>query len=143
MTTVVGAAILRTGGGVVRVLAAERSHPVELAGRWEFPGGKVEPGEDAISALHRELAEELGVRVQLGAEVTPPDADAWPLSPGHRMRIWLVRIVDGEPRPLEDHDAVRVLGPGEWLDVAWLPADVPVVQALARRTAHGRHHLAG
>jgi 8-oxo-dGTP diphosphatase len=49
-----------------------------------------------------------------------------------------VRIVAGEPSPLEDHDALRVLGPGEWLDVPWLPADVPVVRALSERAATDR-----
>ena len=65
-------------------------------------------------------------------------ADGWPLPPAHRMRVWLVRIVSGEPAPLEDHDDIRVLGPGEWLDVPWLPADVPVVRAL-----NDRHRRAG
>ena len=52
---VVGAAIVRTG----QVLAARRSYPAEAAGRWEFPGGKVDPGELPEAALCRELEEEL------------------------------------------------------------------------------------
>jgi 8-oxo-dGTP diphosphatase len=135
---VVGAAVVDDLDAPTTLLAARRTLPASLAGGWELPGGKVEPGEAPEDALHRELAEELGVRVQVGAEVTPPDGDGWPLSPVHRMRVWLVRIVDGEPLPLEDHDAVRVLGPGEWFDVAWLPADVPVVRALTERAGHRR-----
>jgi 8-oxo-dGTP diphosphatase len=41
-----------------------------------------------------------------------------------------VRVVHGVPAPIEDHSELRLLGPGEWLDVAWLPADVPIVRAL-------------
>jgi 8-oxo-dGTP diphosphatase len=130
---VVGAAVVDDLETPTTLLAARRSEPQTLAGGWELPGGKVEPGEEPEAALHRELAEELGITVQLGDEVTPPDADGWPLPPANRMRVWLVRIVSGEPEPLEDHDALRVLGPGEWLDVEWLPADVPVVRALTER----------
>ena len=56
---VVGAAIVRDG----RVLAARRTAPASAAGRWEFPGGKVEPGRRAEAALVREIDEELGVRI--------------------------------------------------------------------------------
>jgi len=66
----------------------------------------------------------------VGAEVVGPDAGAWPLATGRRLRVWPARIVDGEPQPLQDHDALRWLGPGRWLDVDWLPGDVPVVRAL-------------
>jgi len=135
---VVGAAVVDDLDAPTTLLAARRTLPASLAGGWELPGGKVEPGEAPEDALHRELAEELGVRVQLGAEVRGPDGEGWPLPPAHRMRVWLVRIVAGEPVPLEDHDVLRVLGPGEWLDVPWLPADVPVVRALTERAGHGR-----
>src|SRR3954470_21931599 len=62
---IVAAAIVTDG----RVLACERSAPPEVAGRWEFPGGKVEPGETDQQALVRECAEELGVRVEVGGRV--------------------------------------------------------------------------
>lgn len=133
---VVGAAIVDHLGAPRTLLAARRTEPPRLAGGWELPGGKVEPGEDPVEALHREILEELGVRVELGDELPGPDADVpgWPLPPAHRMRVWLARVVEGRPAPIEDHDALRVLDPGEWLDVDWLPADVPIVRALLDRS---------
>lgn len=116
-----------------RLLAARRSAPSEVAGFWEFPGGKVEPDEDVVMALHRELLEELGVSAELGPEVMPDGAGDWPLTGTATMRLWLARIVDGDPAPLEDHDELRWLPIGAWLSVPWLPADVAVVRALERR----------
>lgn len=134
---VVGAAVVDDLLRPTTLLAARRTEPPHLAGGWELPGGKVEDGEDPVAALHRELAEELGVGVELGAEIHGPRG-AWPMEPAHHMRVWLARVVLGEPAPIEDHDVLCVLGPGEWLDVAWLPADVPIVRALLERYPSGR-----
>ena len=113
------------------LLAARRSRPVELAGRWEFPGGKVDPGETPVDGLHRELREELGVQVELGAELLGPDDGGWNITDRHVMRLWLARIVDGEPEPLVEHDALRWLPAGEWGSVDWLDGDVRIVEALS------------
>ena len=71
MRIVVGAAIVHDG----RLLAARRSAPADLAGGWELPGGKVEPGESEADALVRECREELGVAVVVGERVP----GEWPL----------------------------------------------------------------
>jgi 8-oxo-dGTP diphosphatase len=110
-----------------RVLACERSAPPEVAGRWEFPGGKVDPGETDEQALARECAEELGVRVEVGDRV---GRDV-PLAGGRAvLRVFAVTLQDGEvPRALE-HSTMRWLGADELDSVPWLPADEPIVAEL-------------
>ena len=73
----------------------------------------------------------------MGEELPAPDGVGWPLPPPYRMRVWLVRVTKGTPAPIEDHDAVRILEHGDWLGVAWLPADVQIVEALIARAANG------
>lgn len=118
------------------LLAARRATPASLAGRWEFPGGKVDPGEDPVDALHREIREELGVPIALGPELVGPDDGAWVLTERYAMRLWLAEIVDGTPAPLVEHDALRWLGAGRWREVPWLDADVRIVDALVAHVGH-------
>ncbi len=130
---VVGAAIVDSLEYPGRLLVARRSAPPALAGLWEFPGGKVEPGETPGDALHRELAEELGISVSLGAEIEGPLEQGWPLNERAAMRVWLAEVASGQPRPLEDHDLLEwvVLEPDAALAaLAWIPADYPIVASL-------------
>lgn len=125
MIEVVAAALIRDG----RVLAARRSAPHRLAGGWEFPGGKLEPGEDAASALARECVEELGVEIAVGGRLDVATGD------GIRLVLHVASITDGDPRPLEDHDELRWLEADELDGVAWLPVDralLPAVTAVLR-----------
>jgi GTP-binding protein len=120
---VVGAAVVRDG----RLLAARRTEPAHLAGGWELPGGKVEDGESDEQALVREIREELGVQVVLGARV----GGDWPLG-RYVLRVWLATVADGaEPIPAEQHDAVRWLDPADIDAVGWLPGDREPAHAAA------------
>lgn len=129
-TLVVAGAVVDRLEAPTLLLAARRAKPVSLAGRWEFPGGKVEDGEEATEALRRELREELGVDVTLGAEHVGPDDGAWILSDKYVMRLWLATVASGEPVPLVEHDELRWLPRGQWLSVPWLDADVRIVESL-------------
>lgn len=111
-----------------RLLAARRSAPEELAGRWELPGGKLEAGESPEQGLVRELREELGVETE-PLERIPGE---WPLKPGYVLQVWTARLLSGEPRPLEDHDELRWLAPHETDAVDWLDQDRPAVTEAAR-----------
>ena len=126
---VVGAAVLRGG----RVLAARRTTPPGTAGRWEFPGGKVEPGERPDDGLVRELREELDCTVAVDGWL---DAEV-PIGERHVLRVALARLVAGEPAPVE-HDRVRWLGPEELDDVDWLDPDRPFLPLLRAHLLRGR-----
>ncbi len=119
MRVVVSAALLDGGG---RVLAARRRRP---AG-WEFPGGKVEPGESEPAALVRECREELGVTVEVGERLGPDVA----VAEGWVLRAWTGRIVAGEPVAYE-HAELRWVRYADLDGLDWLPGDRPAVAALA------------
>ena len=119
---VVGAAIVADG----RLLAAQRADPAALRGGWEFPGGKVDPGEADEEALIRECEEELGVTVKLLERI----GGDWPLGETGVLRVWTAELISGEPQALE-HLALRWLSVDELYDVGWLPGDLPVVEAIS------------
>ena len=142
---VVGAASLDSLDYPARLLVARRTAPEQFAGLWEFPGGKVEAGEECEAALHRELLEELGVRVLLGPELPAEAPGGWRLNERASMRVWQAEVVEGEPHPLEDHDELRWVALADVqavLDLPWIPADFPIVQALLEalspQVAHSR-----
>jgi 8-oxo-dGTP diphosphatase len=119
---VVGAAIVRGG----RVLTARRTAPPEAAGRWEFPGGKVEPGESPEAALVREIREELGCAVEVTGWL-PGEA---PIGERHVLTVALAVLAeDADPDPRE-HDEIRWLTVAELDDVDWLEPDRPFLPGL-------------
>ncbi len=121
---VVAAAIITEG----KVLVAQRVRPPELAGRWELPGGKVAAEETDPDALARELAEELGVVVEVGERL----GDDVELNPTMTLRAYVATLLRGEPQP-NDHSALRWVSAAELHDVDWVPADRGFVAVLARR----------
>lgn len=127
MSVVVGAVIVRDG----RVLAARRTRPADLAGQWEFPGGKVEEGENLEEALARELKEELNSNISVIGEVVDGGVP-WRISDRHVLRLFLATVVTGEPTAGEDHDQLRWLLPSDLGEVAWLPSDQLALPAVRR-----------
>ncbi|HET8684084.1 MAG TPA: (deoxy)nucleoside triphosphate pyrophosphohydrolase [Micromonosporaceae bacterium] len=121
---IVGAAIIADGC----VLACARSEPAAMAGMWEFPGGKVEPGESEVEALVRECDEELGVLVEVGDRV------GGDILLGHGravLKVYVARLAGGGPPPHpHEHAELRWLREDALDSVAWLPADAPIVAAL-------------
>jgi 8-oxo-dGTP diphosphatase len=110
-----------------RVLITQRRADQALPLQWEFPGGKVEPGEAPVDALVRELREEIGVTVAVGRiwDVLFHAYPAFDLV----MLVYVCRIVDGSPRAVEVADLAWVAA----RDLArWdiLPADRPLVERL-------------
>lgn len=127
MTVVVAAAIERDGC----YLAARRTRPVEVAGRWEFPGGKVEPGETEEQALIREIREELGVDIEVVCRIP----GEWPLHDDLVLHLYVARLITGEPAPLEQHDEIRWVTPSQFDEIDWLESDREAVDALAKGEA--------
>ena len=121
---VMGAAIIRNG----RVLVARRTVPAGLEGGWEFPGGKVEPGEDPHAAVVREIREELGCDVRVTGDLD----GAQPVKPGYTLRVVTAELTGGEPFPHE-HDAVRWLAADQLDVVTWLEPDLPFLPELRSR----------
>jgi 8-oxo-dGTP diphosphatase len=113
-----------------RVLIAQRPAGKALAGRWEFPGGKLHAGEDPYAGLVRELREELGVEVQAAGRLVRypyayPERTVW-------LDMWIVTDWSGAPRGL-DGQALKWVAPARLHEEDILEADQPIVAALARR----------
>ena len=122
-TIEVVAAIIREGD---RVLATQRGYG-EFEGMWEFPGGKIEPGEERVEALKREIGEELAVEIVVEELVCTVEYDY----PNFHltMHCYFCSITNGEVELLE-HKSARWLRRDELNEVEWLPADVSVVNSL-------------
>ena len=131
MLKVGAAAIVRRGIDGWELLSARRTEPPVVAGKWEFPGGKIEDGETQEACVLREIKEELGVDVLLHERVEGPLHGFWPLTERIAFALWIVSVVDGQsPVILEDHDAIEWLPATDVFRVEWVPADIPLVQRL-------------
>jgi len=112
-----------------RVLVSERPPGKQLAGLWEFPGGKVEPGERPEATLIRELAEELGIRVEEPC-LAPLTFASHAYSDFHLlMPLYICRRWSGTPRPMEGQ-ALKWVRPKALRDLAMPPADAPLIPFL-------------
>ncbi len=122
-TVKVVAAIIRDGN---KVFATQRGYGDYKDG-WEFPGGKVEPGETAQQALVREIKEELDTDIAVGDYLTTIEYDypTFHLS----MQCFWCRIVDGTP-VLKEHEAARWLDVDHIDSVEWLPADLTIIDLI-------------
>lgn len=125
----VTAAILWRAG---EVLLARRTRPTWLAGKWEFPGGKIELGESPESCLARELAEELGIQVEVAAHLMTTVHEYPELSV--ELIVHEVHLVSGEPTP-NDHDRLAWVRPEELASYDLAAADLPIAALLAERGA--------
>jgi 8-oxo-dGTP diphosphatase len=121
------AAVIRGDDG--RLLLARRPPGGHLEGVWEFPGGGVHDGEAAEAALRRELTEELGVTIQVGA----PATFAWHRDAAREILLlfYEARIVAGEPTGLEGQE-VRWFAPADLAGLETPPADADLIRRLSR-----------
>lgn len=125
---VIVAAALVDGDG--RVLVQQRAPDRAMAGLWEFPGGKIERGESAETALVRELSEELGISTETAC-LAPAGFGTAPMEDGHQLLLllYVCRKWQGIPRPL-DATSLRWLRPNQLHDLPMPPADIPLIGLL-------------
>jgi 8-oxo-dGTP diphosphatase len=131
LPVVVATALVRDGC----VLAAQRTRPAALAGRWELPGGRVEPGESEAAAVVRECREELGALVIASSRL----ATDLPIDVGV-LRVHVARLAPDSPEPAAiEHSALRWLGPAQLDALDWVDADRAVIEDVrALLTTGGR-----
>jgi 8-oxo-dGTP diphosphatase len=124
---VVAAALYDNDG---RVLIAQRPPGRHMAGRWEFPGGKIDDGESEQAALSRELSEELGITVGSAHPLLTIRHDY--VDRSVELVMWIVEDYVGEPRSL-DGQQLKWVPPARLLEEDVLEADRPFIEALQRR----------
>lgn len=125
-------AVLEDGTG--RFLACLRPQGKHLEGLWEFPGGKIDPGESPEAALIREISEELAIDIEVDKAL-----QAVVCSYGvKRIRLhpFRCRILRGEPHPLE-HERIQWCAPEDFDNLSWAEADLPILAEIRTALAAG------
>ncbi|ASK65906.1 DNA mismatch repair protein MutT [Brachybacterium avium] len=119
-------------GAIIRrsntVFAARRNTDRSAGGLWEFPGGKVEPGETPEEALKRELREELDIDVSVGRFVDKSISDVAGVV--IELSCYTATLVDTEPTSSTDHDAMAWIDLNDLDQFEWAPGDVPIIERL-------------
>lgn len=121
---VVGAVIVNENK---EILCALRSKSMSLPNYWEFPGGKIEEGEDHKEALAREIKEELLCDIQVGEFITEVVYEYPNLTV--KLTTYLAQIVEGIPIATE-HEKIKWASPEEIRSLRWAPADIPTIDLL-------------
>lgn len=122
-TIAVSCAILEGKDG--EILAAQRKNDGRFAGKWEFPGGKIDPGETAKESIHREMLEEMGVNISVRDFLTPVRHDYGFLVV--ELHPFIAQVAAGEII-LHEHQAIRWGSPEDLLALDWAEADIPVIR---------------
>lgn len=119
------AAVIEQDG---KIFATQRGYG-DYKDWWEFPGGKMEPGESPEEALVREIREELDTEISVGKLITSVEYDY----PKFHMLMdcFMCNIVSGDLKLLE-HEAARWLSADELWDVKWLPSDIRVIEEIEK-----------
>lgn len=122
---VVAAAIFDKG----RILCAQRGESMTLPFKWEFPGGKIEPGESPQEALKREIREEMKCTIEIDRRI---DTTSYEYDFGIvHLTTFSCRLKEGEP-VLTEHASFKWLPPHELSMLDWAPADIPAMRKLAQ-----------
>ena len=126
-TVIVSAALIAHEGRILAAKRAARPGSEEFEGKWELPGGKVEPGEQPDAACRRECKEELGITLGVLWPYTTVEHDypEFHLT----MEVFSGTLAPGQEPKLLEHEAMRWLSRDELLSVDWLPADVELVRS--------------
>lgn len=114
-----------------KVLAAQRSETMDLPGKWEFPGGKIEEGENPEECLIREIKEELAVEIKINQALSPCE-HRYPTGKIIRLIPFTARLKSVDFQVLE-HVQIAWLGKEELFSVDWAEADLPIVHELKEK----------